>query len=399
MTLPSDADSRPAGSGREPELRRRSLRARAAADRRARLRAATPVAAAGLLAIAAVVLGLLAWRGTAAPVPRVSASGVAPAAIERVISSLEATGAQPTGVAVSGDRLYVADPRRQVVTVLTRQGSHVATIGVGTLRTPVYVAVGPVDGRVYVSDRGLNTVAIFSETGRRLGILTPQGIRRKAPAGGSGWRPLALAFAPDQTLYVADSAGDQRIDVFSPTGSRIGTIGTDVPVGRTGRRLAFPNGIAATDSQVIVADSNNGRLLVFDRAGAFLRAVPTDGLPRGLAVLGDGRIVVADAATALVTVYAPLGRQSVTLGGGAGAAGFTSPTGVAAGPDGHVYVSDAVTGLMTVVSTVVPATASGAGKAQSRTALLVGGALACGLLAFAIVVFISRAHARARELV
>jgi DNA-binding beta-propeller fold protein YncE len=217
------------------------------------------------------------------------------------------------------------------------------------------VAVGPVDGRVYVSDRGRRSVVVYAADGTLFGVLTPDGVRAHATAAGQ-WLPLALGFAPDGTLYVADSSGEQDIAVFSPTGSRIATIGADVPTGRTGHRLAFPNGIAATADEVVVADSNNGRLLMFDRSGAFVRALPVDGLPRGLVVLSDGRIVVTDAATNLVTVYTAAGQPQITLGGsGVAAPHFTAPAGAAVDGSGHVYVGDAGSGDVQVLRTTAPA--------------------------------------------
>jgi DNA-binding beta-propeller fold protein YncE len=345
----------------------------------------------------------VAWHGGLAPVPKAGGVASAPVVLERVIPSRDATRNQPTGVAVSGDRLYLADPRRAVVDVLTRFGSRVATIGAGWLQTPVYVAVGPVDGRVYVSDRGRGLVAIYAADGTRLGVLTPEGVRARMPKGTS-WRPLALGFAPDGVLYVADSSGDQHIAVFSPTGSRIGTIGADVPLGRSGRRLAFPNGIVATATEIVVADSNNGRLLIFDRTGAFMRAIPVDGLPRGLAVLADGRIVVTDATTDLVTVYTVAGRPQITIGGsGPASARFTAPAGAAVDPEGRVYIGDSGSGAVQVLRTTPPgAGATGRGAAGMDVGLMAvavtAGVLALGMVLFAATRARTRARGRARAL-
>jgi DNA-binding beta-propeller fold protein YncE len=311
--------------------------------------------------------------------------------VERTIA-LDAPGGQPTGIAVSGDRLYIADPGRHVVDVLTREGSRVATIGAGSLRAPVYVAVGPVDGRVYVSDRVRETVVVYGSTGTLFGVLTPGGIRARAPIG-PAWRPLALGFSPDGTLYVADSAGDQVIAVFSPAGSRIGTIGADVPVGRSGRRLAFPNGIAASRDRIVVADSNNGRLVVFDRSGRYLAAIPVEGLPRGVALLEDGRIVVTDAArnevSLLTSAGAPVSRlagagRDTGFAGTGRDSGFVSLAGVSVGGDGRVYVAESGSGSIRVVLTD-PGAANQAGAARRGSPWTVV-AIVCGLLALGAVV-------------
>jgi DNA-binding beta-propeller fold protein YncE len=294
-------------------------------------------------------------------------------------------------VAVSGDRIYVAESRKGFVRVTTRDGSAVATIGAGWLRTPVYVAVGPVDGRLYVSDRGRGEVAVFSATGVRLGAVHPQGPSGAATDG--AWLPLALSFAPDGVLYVADSAEPQSVEVFSPTGSRIGSLGVDVPDGRTGRKFAFPNGIAANTGEVLVADSNNGRLLFFDRAGVLLRQVMADGIPRGIALLGDGRIVVVDAASGSVEVLDAQGRMLGAVTGQApDGARLVAPAGVALGEDGTLYVVDSVSGRVFTASTPEAAGGQTGVSAETRTWLLV----AAGLLWALAIILGWRAAVRAR---
>jgi DNA-binding beta-propeller fold protein YncE len=280
------------------------------------------------------------------------------------ISSAEATAAQPVGVAVSGDRLYVADSRRGLVDVLSRDGGHITTIGKGFLKAPAYVAVGPVDGRVYVSDRGRDSVVVYSATGDLLRVLDPAGVDPTSTA--APWRPLALGFAPDGTLYVT---------VF----------GAGIPVGRTGQPLSFANGVTATRDRVLLADSNNGRILMLDRSGALVREVPTQGLPRGIAALADGRFVVADAALGSVSAYSADGALTGEAGLSGGSAGmFAEPSGVALSDDGRIFVADTGNGRVDVLrmSAASPRSASAAGHpwAWSLVAVLllaaaVGGAL------------------------
>jgi len=350
-----------------------------------------------IFAAFAIAAGVQASQegGRAVPGPGSTETSV-PLRVDRTFRPA-GTGGQPTGLAVSGDRLYVADPARGVVDVVTRDGSRVATIGAGTLEAPVYVAVGPVDGRIYVSDRVRNTVVVFSASGELFGVLTPRGIRAKSPVRAS-WRPLALGFAPDGTLYVADSTGDQSIAVFSAAGSRVATLGADVPAGRSGRRIAFPNGIAATSDRVVIADSNNGRLLVLGPDGTYVAAIGVKGLPRGVALLGNGRIVVTDAATNEVTLLTsagvPAGRLSAT---GVGDGAFVSLAGVVADGDGRIYVSDSRTGAVhVVVSSSRGATGGvpdGGGKPPWVVLAIVAASIALGLAAFAT----ARARAGTRK--
>jgi len=357
-----------AGPDRQAEAEARLRRTRGlAAVRRAARSALTrrwaPWVGVALLASAACAAGVMAWSDATAWIPGPSMTTTeASVTVLPSISSAEATRAQPVGIAVSGDRLYVADSRRGLVDVLSRDGRHVATIGKGFLKAPAYVAVGPVDGRVYVSDRGRDSVVVYSATGDLLRVLDPAGVDPTSTA--PPWRPLALGFAPDGTLYVTDASTRQQVVVFSPTGRRIGVFGAGLPVGRTGQRLSFANGVAATRDRVLLADSNNGRILVLDRSGALVRVVPTQGLPRGIAALADGRFVVADAALGSVSAYSARGALTGEAGLSGGSAGmFAEPSGVALSDDGRIFVADTGNGRVDVLrmSAASPRPASAAG--------------------------------------
>ncbi len=398
MTSPTEDGDLFQAAEASAEDRREAQRQGMRAARRARAVAVAPWAGAVVLAAAAVACAVAASAPLAVPGAPGSAGTASPVLkVDRVLASAEATQGAPTGVAVSGDRVYVADPTRGSVSVLDRDGNRLATIGAGFLRTPVYVAVGPVDGRIYVSDRGRGQVVVFAQDGTRFGTLSPMGLRPGNSRGGA-WRPLAIAFAPDGTLYVADSGPRQVIDVFSPAGSRIATIGADAPIGRTGQRLAFVNGIVASADRVVVADSNNGRLLVFGRDGSFRSAIPRDGLPRGLAVTDAGRILVTGVGSPAVTVLSASGAPMQQLAGGVGERErFASPAGMATARDGSVYVADSGSGRVFVLRTGDGAIGGRAAAAMSRTLEIVFSIIAAvgaaALAAFGVV----RARARVRE--
>jgi DNA-binding beta-propeller fold protein YncE len=313
-----------------------------------------------------------------------------------VIPALDAALGAPAGIAASGNRLYVAYPRAGVVEVLSREGSRTATIGRGWLKTPAYIAVGPVDGRVYVSDRTRGEVGVFTVAGELWGVLAPAGLIPKARSGPT-WRPLALSFAPNGTLYVADSGASQSIAVFSPDGSRAGTLAAGVPAGRAGSVFAFVNGIAASRSRVLVADSNNGRLVEFDASGRFVAVVAVEGLPRGIVQTASGRVVMTDAANNEVTLLDKTGKRIGAIDGGMGPQErFVSPAGVAQDAEGAVYVTDSSTGQVFVLSTGERAPVSTALPAAVRWTLLVIGAAACGLAIWLAKRTQNRARARVR---
>lgn len=349
-----------------------------------------------LLALGAIVAGVLAWQAATGWIPGPSASTATGSVQALYDMRATETSSQPVGVAVSGDRVYVADARRGVVEVFTRDGGHLSTIGAGFLKAPVHVAVGPVDGRVYVSDRGRDAVVVYAADGEQLRILGPGGIEPTSPP--VAWRPLALGFGDDGTLYVADASERQQIVVFSPTGRRMASFGADLPAGRTGASLAFANGMAVTDDRVLIADSNNGRILVLDREGRFVRALQVDGLPRGIAATGDGGFVVADAALNTVCAYSAAGARVAVAGSGGVTAGlFSEPSGVAIGDDGRIFVGNTGAGRVQVIRMTGAAPRATVTSGRTWMWAVLAAALAAGAVIVAVVSARLLVQSRARR--
>lgn len=255
---------------------------------------------------------------------------------------------QPLGVAVtpSGDRVYVTQsdgPRN--VAVFDRTGKRIGTLApptsTGPDHVPVYVAVDPVDADVYVSDRATAAVYVYSAKGAYLRAFTPKGLEKK------GWAPLGLAFAQDGTLYVTDvGLPVHRVLVIGRNGVVVRTMGAE-------QHLSFPNGVVVDKrGDVMVSDSNNGRLLVFSRDGQVLAVLGRGvgqgalGLPRGLALDDSGRLFVVDATDHMVRGYRLGSRPgNPTYLGSFGDEGqldgtFRFPNGGAADERGRLYVTD-----------------------------------------------------------
>ncbi|MDO8915527.1 MAG: hypothetical protein Q7W16_05540 [Coriobacteriia bacterium] len=296
------------------------------------------VAAAVALA-ASCVAGSLLWAGRDSD-ESASSIRVEPPVFSREFGA-SGPGAlkQPVGIAVDGARVFVADAGRGDVAVFSTSGRFASALGTATLETPVYVALSPLDGRLYVSDRLSRTIEVFGVDGTF--------VRTFAPAGAAGeiairdWRPFALAFADDGTLYVSDVGTHQRVIAFGPTGEYRGETGDDLPKGPSGGSLSFANGLAVSGDLVVVADSNNRRLLFLTRQLRFLRAVTFSGLPRGVLALNDGLFAVMDTTGGELLILGPDGA-TLTRGASKGTAPgqFYAPTGIATDGDGHVFVTD-----------------------------------------------------------
>lgn len=254
---------------------------------------------------------------------------------------------KPMGVATtaSGDRIYVTESAGdKLVNVYDGDGNRVGELKPPADRlvhTPVYVAVDPDNGDVWVTDRASGAVYIYDSTGNFKAPFKP-----KVPI--DTWQPLGIALSPDGDVWVTDlSAPFHRIEVFGRDGTLKRTIGQQGV-------LDFPNMIAFDAAgNAYVTDSNNGRLIVIDEAGNMTPGVGPGvspgalGLPRGTAVDDVGRLYVVDATGHAVHLYrtggSETGRPEFIDDFGAEGSGngqFAYPNGVATDDRARVYVTD-----------------------------------------------------------
>lgn len=219
---------------------------------------------------------------------------------------------------------------------------------------PVNVAVSPA-GDVYVADFGNNAVRKIEPDGWVTTFIRQAGFEA----------PFGLAFAPDGTLYIETDAND-----MGGRSNSTGTVWRVAPGERTAevitRNIGRPRGLVVLgDGRIAMSDyvlhvietldPNDGTVTVI--AGSRSRAGHVDGAgaatrfnrPYGMALRGDGALVVADQGNQRIRVVTLEGQ--VTTLAGSGAAGsddgpaamaqFNGPQGLAINSMGVVFVSEA----------------------------------------------------------
>jgi DNA-binding beta-propeller fold protein YncE len=108
----------------------------------------------------------------------------------------------------------------------------------------------------------------------------------------------------------------------------------------------FPRGMTADRvGNILVADTNNGRIEKFSSAGTFITSIGTNGKgpgqlgePNAIAIDGLGNMYVTEAANHRVQKLAPNGNFIAEWKGPG--AGFYGPRKIALGPDSSLYVVD-----------------------------------------------------------
>ncbi|MFZ0888018.1 MAG: 6-bladed beta-propeller [Candidatus Binataceae bacterium] len=192
------------------------------------------------------------------------------------------------------------------------------------------------DGLLYVADPGAQALWIFDPARRRSLKVDQAGDRRLLS-------PVAVAPAPDGQVFLADSQLG-KVLLFDSQGKLVRDI--------SGADLERPAALAyeATDDRLYVADSKGQQVVVYSRQGSKLLSWGSAGTQDGefnrpsyLALAGPNTVLVTDALNYRVQAFDKQGRFLWKMGHqGDGSGDFSSPKGVAIDREGHLYVVDAL---------------------------------------------------------
>jgi DNA-binding beta-propeller fold protein YncE len=240
---------------------------------------------------------------------------------------------RPFGVATVAGAVYVADP--DVPAVLRLAGREVQRITCPDLdwAAPMAVAAAP-DGTLFVADGGNGTVVVVQPAGP----CHPIG-------AGELERPVSVAVDGDRIL-VADPPRHQVV-VLARDGRVLARWGAE---GEGPNELHFPTGVArAADGTILVVDAMNFRVVRLSASGEWLGAFGAAGetggglaAPKAVATDADGRVFVTDARRDLVLVFAANGELEYTIGETGDAPGHLAhPAGIAVAGS-RVFVVDSM---------------------------------------------------------
>lgn len=251
---------------------------------------------------------------------------------------------QPVAVApaAGGKRVYVADYSQALLYIFDFERGEVRTIGEeGGFGRPIGVAVDGA-GQVYVSDQRAKVVQVLSPDGTPLRTLHLANIER--PGGVAIDRSRGL-------LYVTDSPGpdspDHYVRVYDLDGQFLRSVGAGRGDGPG--QLYFPTYVAVgAGGEVYVSDTMNGRVVVFDADGKFVRQIGERGdtfgqfdKPKGLAFDSFGNLYVVDSSWSVVQIFNLRGDILLFFGGRSRFPGMLeNPTGIAIDENDKIYVCD-----------------------------------------------------------
>ena len=210
-------------------------------------------------------------------------------------------GASTTSVAADGKGQVIVMVRAvPYFRVFTPDGKPVKTWGdAGLFNLAHSVHVAP-DGALWASDPQAHVVHKFSPDGKLLMTLGKKGVAGDDTSRDAFNQPNGVGFAANGDVLVSDGYVNSRVVQFTADGKFVRIIGGKK--GSAPGELQIPHGVAIDpQGRIIVADSDNKRLSIFDKEGKFLKviAAPSRG---GLVTTPDGTIYVSDVNAGVVTL-------------------------------------------------------------------------------------------------
>jgi len=215
--------------------------------------------------------------------------------------------------------------------MFTTDGKFVKSWGEASSFTTPHSLIYDRDGAMWTTDTAGHVVTKFDPTGKVLMTLGKRGMPGDNASQDMFNQPDAVAIAPNGDIYVSDGYVNSRIVHFNKDGKFVRIIGGTK--GSEPGQLQLPHGVVI-DSQgrIIVADSDNKRIAVFDKNGKFVENWPFASRG-GMVITADDTLYVSDVNNGGVTILKN-GKLIESIGG------LGRPHGIGLDKDGTIYASD-----------------------------------------------------------
>ncbi len=215
--------------------------------------------------------------------------------------------------------------------VFTREGKFVKAWGDAGTFVEAHSVMFDREGFIWATDSNGHAVYKFTAEGK---LVMTLGTRGKAGDDSSQDlfnRPNAVAIASNGDIFVSDGYVNSRIVHFSKDGKFIRIIGGSKGAGLG--QLQLPHGVVIDSrGRIIVGDSDNKRISVFDKDGKFLETWPFPSRG-GMVITSDDTVYASDVNAGAVNIIKN-GKLLDAI------TGLGRPHGVTLDSDGAVYVSD-----------------------------------------------------------
>jgi peptidylamidoglycolate lyase len=247
----------------------------------------------------------------------------------------------PAGTTWNGSTSWItADGKGNVVVLVrtapyfrffTRDGKFVKAVGSDVALSSAHSVTIDSQGFLWVTDSVDHLVHKVNTEGRVLMTLGKKGVIGDNAARDSFNQPNHVAIAPNGDIYVSDGYQNSRVVHFSGNGQFVRIIGG--VKGNQPGQLQVPHGVAL-DSQgrILVNDSDNARVSVFDKTGKFVETWPFPSRG-GIQVTADDTVYVSDVNVGVVNI--------VKNGKLIGTVSADRAHGMGVDTDGSIYASGA----------------------------------------------------------
>ena len=246
----------------------------------------------------------------------------------------------PGGVWDGSTSWITADGRGNIVVLVRkapyfrmfkRDGSFVKAWGMEPEIGSAHSVTIDQNNNYWVTDSVNHQVLKFDADGKLLMTLGTKGKAGDINSHDLFNQPNHVAIAPNGDIYVSDGYVNWRIVQFTPEGKFVRMIGGEK--GSEPGQLQLPHGVALdSKGRILVNDSDNARVSVFDKDGKFVETWPYPSRG-GIVVAADDTVYVSDVNEGVINV-SKNGKHIAT---------YHAPRahGLGVDTDGTIYVSGA----------------------------------------------------------